>query len=452
MNQVVVLGAGIAGLAAAWELQQRRVPFVIVERSGRAGGVIRTERVDGYIIDAGPDALLAQKPAGVDLCRELGIADRLIPTLPPRTAFIKRRARLVAIPDASFLGLPTRVAPFLASRLFSLRGKARMAAELLIPRALSDDESIGDFVRRRFGAEAREVLAEPLLAGIHAGDVDRLSVHALFPRLVEAERDHGSVLRALLFTRRRAAAGSAFVSFPAGLAELVDALLARLAEHSIRYDSACVRITGSGPFAVQLQSGQVLETRAVVIATPPLAAATALQPLDANLASLCAAIPYVSSATVAFGLRRGQVSHPLAGSGFVVTSRDRRAVMAVTWVSSKWPDRAPEGRVLLRAFLGGTGDPAILGQGDAEIAHAAFADLADTLGIAGEPELTRVYRWPHATPQYHVGHLARVRAIDERLAALPGIYLTGSGYRGTGIPDCVADARETAARAAGFLR
>ncbi|MGH9175648.1 MAG: protoporphyrinogen oxidase, partial [Vicinamibacterales bacterium] len=360
---------------------------------------------------------------------------------------------LIPIPEASFLGLPTRVGPFVSSRLFSWSGKVRMAAEMLIPRAEREvDESIGSFMRRRFGEEACDVLAEPLLAGIHAGDVDRLSIHALFPRLVEAERSHGSVLRSLVFARRQSSPHSAFVSFPAGLAELVDTLVAKLGGETIRYNSAAAEIAGAGPYSMQLESGESIQTRALIVATPALAAAAALQSLDATLASLCAAIPHASSATVALGVRREQVAHPLNGTGFVVPRRERRAVMAATWVSAKWPHRAPPNHILLRAFLGGARDPGILGQGDAEIAHAAFADLATVLDISGEPELARVYRWPHATPQYQVGHLARVREIDDRLSRFSGLYLTGSGYRGTGIPDCIADARATASQAVSFLR
>jgi oxygen-dependent protoporphyrinogen oxidase len=452
MHDIVILGAGIAGLAAAWELQQHGIRPLILEQSARAGGVIRTDLVDGFVIDGGPDSMLVQKPAAVDLCRELGIADRLVPTLPPRTAFVKRGHELVPLPDASFFGLPTRLWPFVSSRLFSSRGKARMAMETMIPRQRSDDESIGSFMRRRFGTEACALLAEPLLAGIHAGDVDRLSIHALFPRIVEAERVHGSVLRSMLFRRRSAASHSAFVSFPGGIVEIVDRLIARLDGATIRCSTAAVQVTGAGPYAIRLETGEQIESRAVIVATPALAAASALLPLDAALASLCAAIPYVSSATAVFGMRRAQVAHALAGTGYVVPRRERRTIMAATWVSSKWPHRAPEGHVLLRAFLGGAHDPGILGQGDAEIAHAAFGDLANMLDITGEPHLTRVYRWPHATPQYHVGHLARVREIDDRASRLPGLYLTGSGYRGTGIPDCIADARATARSAVEYLQ
>src|SRR6476619_859263 len=193
----VVIGGGIAGLTVAYELHRRRVPFVVLERCARAGGLVLSEDIDGYTIDAGPDALLVQKPDGIRLCEELGLKDDLVPTKKPRLAYIQRGGRLHPLPDASVLGIPTRLGPFLTTRLFSWPGKLRMAGELFVqPRRDSEDESIGAFINRRFGREATTYLAEPLLAGIHAGDVDRLSIKALFPRLVETEQKHGSLLAA----------------------------------------------------------------------------------------------------------------------------------------------------------------------------------------------------------------------------------------------------------------
>ena len=452
MIEVAIVGAGIAGLAAGWELIQRGVRPAIFERTSRPGGVILTERADGFVIEAGPDSVLVQKPAAVDLCRELGIADRLIPTLEPRTAFVIRRGKLHPLPEASVLGLPTRIAPLLTSSLFSWPGKLRLASEMFVPPHARPDESIGEFIQRRFGREARHYVAEPLLAGIHAGDVDQLSVHALFPSLAEAERTHGSVLKALTTRRTASSPSGAFVSLPAGMTELVESLAGKLGASTLQYNMAVQLIAGDGPYTIQFEAGAAVEARAVIVATPAWAAANLIETIDVDLASMCRAIPYTSSATASFGLRRDQVRHPLDGTGFVVPSSERRSVMAATWVSSKWPHRAPEGHVLIRGFVGGALDPEILDQSDAAIADAAYADLADRLGIAGQPLLTRVYRWPHSSAQYHVGHLARVRSIDERLSRRPGLLLTGSAYRGTGIPDTIADARATAARAAEFIR
>lgn len=453
MRDVVIIGAGIAGLSAAWELRTRGQAPLIVEASPRAGGVIRTDRVDGFVIDAGPDSILVHKSAGLDLCRELGLAERLHPTLPPRTAFVLKHGRLVPLPESSFLGLPTRVKPFLTTRLFSWRAKLRMALETLTPaRHAAGDESIGQFMRRRFGDEAVTFLAEPLLAGIHAGDVEQLSIGALFPALVDAERTRGSVLRALFATRRPTSAQGAFVSFPGGTIELVNRLADALDEGAIYYNAGVESIGGRAPFALALTTGETIETKAVIVTAPAWAAASILRGLDAELSNLCASIPYASTATVAFGLARDQVAHPLRGTGFVVPRSEGRQVMAGTWVSSKWPHRAPDGHVLVRAFLGGAQITDLLSKSDDELAAIAFGELASILDIAGAPVLTRVFRWPRATPQYHVGHLDTVRRIDERLAHLPGLFVCGSGYRGTGIPDCIADARASAARASAGLR
>lgn len=447
----VIVGGGIAGLAAAWELRRRGIEPLILEESTRAGGVILTERVDGFVIDGGPDALLTQKPAATELCGELGLGDRLVPTLPPRTAFILRRRRFVPIPAGSFLGLPTRAGPFLASPLFSWHAKLRMALEVARPRGRGEDESIGSFIGRRFGSEVVEYLAEPLLAGIHAGDVDQLSVRSLFPRLTALEETHGSILRGLRAQPPAPPGHSPFVSLPRGLAELTEALSSALGPSVLRYGTRVARISGTGPYKLTLHTDAALYARVVIVTAPAWAAAAMFRSLDRPLASLCADIPYASTATVAFGLRRDQVAHPLNGTGFVVPRKERRALMAGTWVSSKWPDRAPDGHVLLRGFLGGAHEAEVLNHSDATLAATAWAEFASLLGISGDPSLVRIFRWPRATPQYVVGHAARVARIEERLQGLPGLLVCGSGYRGTGIPDCIADARATAARAGDLL-
>ena len=453
VRDIVIVGAGITGLAAAWELRRRGVAPLVLEQSERAGGVIVSEHRDGFVIDGGPDSLLVQKPAAVELCEELGIRDRLFPTLPPRTAFVLRQGALVPLPEASFLGLPTRIAPFIKSPMFSTGAKLRMATEVLRPRRSAGDESIGRFMRRRFGHEAVDYLAEPLLAGIHAGDVDQLSIHALFPRLVAMEQQHGSVLRGL----RTAGAthrspGGAFVSLPDGIAELPDTLVRALDDSTIRFHTAVAQVSGAGPYKLTLDTDAAVYTRAVIIATPAWAAARMLRSMDPPLAKLCDEIPYASTATIALGFRREQVNHPLAGTGFVVPRRERRALTAGTWVSSKWPHRAPGDHVLVRGFVGGATDPHISSRGDADLITAVLAELRPLLSIQGEPVLARVFRWPRGTPQYIVGHIARISAIDQRLNTLPGMFVTGSGYRGTGIPDCIADARLIAARAADWRR
>ncbi|OFW26257.1 MAG: protoporphyrinogen oxidase [Acidobacteria bacterium RIFCSPLOWO2_02_FULL_65_29] len=476
MSHVIIVGGGIAGLATAYELHKRHVPFVLLESAARAGGVILSEEVDGYTIDAGPDSLLVQKPEAVTLCEELGLGGRLVPTQPPRLAFILRGGVLHPLPASSVLGIPTRVGPFVRTRLFSWTGKMRMGAEMFVPPRLNDaDESIGAFMTRRFGTEATEYLAEPLLAGIHAGDVDRLSIRALFPRLAETERAHGSLL--LAFRKQRSSAersrgattgsagtlarepeSSAFRSLPGGLSEMTRALVAALPERSIRLQTHVERVLAgqhqpSDPpaYRVDISSGESLTASSVVLAAPAFSVARSVRDLDAHLARLCNEIRYVSTATIALAFPRDAVAHPLNGSGFVVPKVENAGLLAASWLSSKWPHRAPAGRVLLRAFAGGARDPSALQLSDDELVKRAMDALVPLLGLAGLPLLTRVYRWERANAQHEVGHLARMAAIDRALAGHPGLFVTGSGFRGVGIPDCVADGRATARQAAEWL-
>ena len=459
---ILIVGGGIAGLSAAYELYRRDVPFLLVERAPRAGGVILSEQTDGFTFDAGPDALLIQKPEGIQLCREIGLGDRLVATKPPRLAFIQRAGRLHALPAASVLGIPTRVAPFVRTSLFSWPGKVRMGMEIFVPpRKDEADESIGSLIERRFGREAKAYLAEPLLAGIHAGDVDRLSVNALFPRFGAAERKYGSLIKA--FRRqsaapaaaKRPAVDGAFLSLPGGLSEMVRALVAVLPTDAIRLNTGVSRISTAAPgqpYRVELQSGDVLQADAVVLATPAYVTGAIVRPMDAELARLCEEVPYASSATVGLAFRRADIRHPLNGSGYVVPRVEGNGILAASWLSSKWPGRAPEDHVLLRTFVGGGRDPRAFEKSDAELVALSLDAIRPILGVTGQPLLTRVYRWERANAQHEVGHVARMAAIDRALAAHPGLFVTGSGFRGVGIPDCVADGRATAVQVTEWLQ
>lgn len=448
---IAIVGGGIAGLSAAYELQQRGLQVRVFEAGPRAGGVIVTERFDGWVIDGGPDSLLVQKPAAVALCRELGIADRLHPTLTPRTSYVLRDGRLHPLIEGSFLGFPLSASAMARSTLFTWPGKIRMGLEVLMPRRSTDgDESLGDFVRRRFGREARQYLAEPLLAGIHSGDVDRLSVNALFPRLVEAERRTGSVIRAFRALRVTPSPGGAFVSLPGGIEELVERLLATLVPGTVALSAQVTDLRHAGTFVLDGSAGPV-RAHAVILAVPAHVASGLLRSVGTRLAGLCDGIPYASTATVALGYRREQIDHPLRGTGFVVPRAERCPLLAGTWVSSKWPGRAPEGHVLLRGFLGGGRDPHRLDRPDSELVDTVRDTLAGLLRISGAPLFDRLYRWTRQSPQYEVGHLDRVAAIEKELASVPGLFVTGSGFRAIGIPDCIADGRATAGRAADFV-
>lgn len=449
---VAIVGAGVSGLSAAYELRKRKRSVVVLERETRAGGVVQTERAGEFVIDTGPDALLVQKPAAVTLCNELGLGDRLFPTKLPRTAFILRDGRLHPLPAASILGFPTRLKPLARSSLFGVSAKLRMAAELIVPRRRTDeDESIAAFVRRRFGSEAVTYIAEPLLAGIHAGDVDRLSMRALFPRLVDAEAKSGSVIRWFRRESRPLNADGAFRSFPGGLGELIEALMKAVPKESVRLGSSVTALNERDGFVVHVGGQPAVQARSVIVSIPAFAAAELMQPLDAQLAGECRAIRYLSTATVVFAFSRDAIHHDLNGTGFVVPRAEGINITAGAWISSKWPQRAPEGQALLRAFLGGARDPDILAKTDAELAKIALDDLSKILDIRGTPTLTRVYRWNRASPQQEVGHGALMQRVDSRLSTHPGLFISAAGFRGVGIPDCIADARSTAARAADYI-
>jgi protoporphyrinogen/coproporphyrinogen III oxidase len=446
---VAVVGGGIAGLAAAHALAAKAASFVLLEASERWGGVIRTEEKDGFLLEGGPDSLLALKPEGIGLCRELGLGDGLVPTNPvERAVFVVHRGRLHPLPDGMALAVPMKVGPFLKSPLFSWPGKLRTGMDLLIPaRKNGGDESIASFIRRRFGTESLERLGEPLLAGIHSGDPERLSIRATFPRLADLEVRHGSLVRGLWSQPKAPAGTSAFYSLRGGLVELVNALVAALPAESLRAHTT-VRALEHRPGGLRVATdGDAIDASAVIVAVPAGKAAPLVDALVPDAARFLASIPFASTATVLLGYRREHVRHPLNGYGLVVPRAEGLRVPACSFFSTKFPGRAPEDHVLLRAFVGGMRDPEALLLDDAGLVETATRDLAPLLGITTPPLFARVFRWPQGTPQMEVGHFERLRAAEERVAEVPGLYMTGSGLRGTGIPDVVADARRVAAAA-----
>jgi protoporphyrinogen/coproporphyrinogen III oxidase len=455
---VVIVGGGIAGLSAAYALKKRGVRALLLEADQRPGGVIRTEIRDGFQLELGPDSILAQKPEGLALCRELGLGDRLTPTNPhERSIFVLRKRRLHTLPEGMVLTIPTQIAPFATSRLFSWPGKLRMGAELLIPpRREQSDESIASFMLRRFGREALTLLGEPLLAGIHSGAPERLSMRSTFPRFLDLERRYGSLIRGILATRPRPrprVPPAVFYSLRGGLLELARALEAQLATDtmltSVRIQS--VARDGRG-FALRSDDGRSWNANAVIVATPARHSAPVLEATARSIAEDLRRIPFVSTAIVFLAYGRADVVHPLHGYGFLSPKGEGLRTAACTFFSTKYPGSAPEGMVLLRGFLGGARDPEILSLPDDELVGLVRRETGALLGISAEPLFTRVHRWPQATPQMEVGHLERIAALDARLAEIPGLFLTGAGLRSTGIPDGVADATRTAESACAYLQ
>lgn len=453
---ITIIGGGISGLSAAWALHKRQVPYLLLEAGPSLGGVIRTETRDGFLLEGGPDSILAQKPEGVALCRELGLGERLIPTNPERRAvYILHRRKLHPLPEGMMLAVPTKILPFARSGLFSWPGKLRMGLDLVRPgRHENGDESIASFLRRRFGQEAVDRLGEPLLAGIHAGDPERLSILATFPRFRDLEAKHGSLVRGMLAAPRPkpkpgAPPPAAFYSLRAGLRELVDALVGRLDPQSIRTGTSVRSVArDSAGFAIGLDVGEPVRADRVIVAAPGPKIAPALEGLLPDVARALSAVPFASSSTVLLGYRRDDVAHALDGYGMVIPKTEGLRTTALSFVSTKFAYRAPEGHVLLRGFLGGVRDGEVLGLSDEEMVKTVCDDMKPILGLRGEPVLTRVFRWPGGTPQLEVGHIERMRAVERAVSEVPGLHLTGAGIWSTGIPDSVADATRVATIAA----
>ncbi len=449
----MVVGGGIAGLAAAHrtcEIAAERgsaIDLTLIEARPRLGGTIATERAGGFLVEAGPDSFLSEKPWALALCRRLGVEDRLVRTDDRfRKTFVLFGGRLHPLPEGFQLLAPTRIGPFLRSGLLSWPGKLRMGLDLVLPRGGGGDESLGSFVRRRLGREALERIAQPLVAGIYTADPDELSLAATMPRFQDLERTARSVTLALWRAARRSpqAAGasgarwSLFVTFREGMEDLIRTLGDRLPPGSVRLKE---RVSGieprAGTWRIGLADGGGLDADLVVVATESHQAARLLRSLAPSLAHLLSEIPYASSATVSLGYRRAAVPHPLDGFGFVVPRTEGRPILACTFSSVKYPGRAPEGHVLLRVFMGGALDEAALDRDDEALSAVARDEVARVLGVTAPPLLTRVARHPAAMPQYLVGHLGRMDAIEAALADQPGLALAGSAYRGVGIADCV---------------
>lgn len=441
---VLVVGAGITGLAAAHTLVRAGAVVTLVESSSNLGGKVATDRVGGFLIERGPDSFLAVRPVALALCTELGLGDEVVPPLEPGGTFVWHDERLVPVPDGTGMGIPTRFAPFLASPLFTPLEKLRAAMEIAVPAdGSADDVSVGAFLRRRVGDAVVERLAGPLISGIYGAAIDELSLDALMPRLRDAVRRHGSLVRAGLATRTGAPAlaGPLLVTLRRGMGSLIDALAARLGRADVRLGVDLLRIERAGPhYAAHLGDGSRVDAEAIVLATPAPAAARALEDLVPAAADALGTITYRGTAAVALAYGAGQLPGPLRGHGFV-SSEAALPIAACTWTSAKWPGRAPEGAVLLRATIR---SDALLAASDDELVDVAHRALARAMRIEGRPVLAHVARWEGAMPRYTVGHLDRVARIDAALRPFPGLVLAGAAYRGSGVPDCITQGQAAA--------
>ena len=500
MKRVVIIGGGITGLAAAHRILERcgesgkQVNLTLLEASSRIGGIVQTRERDGFLLECGPDSFISEKPATVELARRLGIKSHLIETNQNhRRSFVVSQGRLLPVPEGFHLLAPSQFWPFVRSGIFSWQGKARMALDLILPRrslngvADSDadresDESLAQFVRRRLGREALDRMAQPMVGGIYTADPEQLSLRATMPRFLEMEREHRSLIRALrkqggrptvsegaeIDQHTSGARYSLFLSFDRGMQLLTDKLAERilnfrsenstlqcegngLGQPSIRVDTAVESLElereegdKTPEWKVRTNRGETIVADSVCLALPAFVSARLLREIDQRLASELEGISYASSATINLAFKREDIPHPLDGFGFVVPFVEKRSLIACTFSSVKFPGRAPQGYALLRAFAGGALQPEMLDLSQEELLSRVCADLRDLLGIEQAPLFAEVSQWERSMPQYHVGHLEKVKRIQGYAASLPGLALAGNAYSGLGIPDCIRSGESAA--------
>lgn len=469
--RVAVIGGGISGLAAAHRLielagaSDRSVDVTLYESSRQAGGVFGTETVDGYRLELGADSFITDKPWGVDLCRRLGLEDQLVPPDPRyRRSLILHRGRPVPTPEAFQLMAPGKLRPILTTPLLSPLGKLRLLCEPFIPRRQgTDDETLAAFVRRRLGHEALERIVQPLVGGIYTGDPSQLSLLATFPRFRDMEQQWGSLWRGMRASRQRVKTDSSneasgaryglFVSLRRGMGELQRVLRERVtASASLKTGTRAERIVIAPPdqprrFRVIIagdhsSSDDLYDS--VIIATPSYIAADLLADDRPDLSGPLRKIDYASSAIVLTGHRLADIEHPLDAYGLVIPEVERRRILAVSFLSRKFPDAAPEGRAILRTFVGGAMHPEMTSLSDEELLKVVRDELREILGVRGEPEMARVMRYERAMPQYHVGHLDLISEIESLTRLTSGLFLCGNAYRGVGLPDCIHQAESAA--------
>ena len=463
MTRIAIIGGGISGLAAAFDLEQRRqtahdVEYALYESSSRLGGVLRTEYIDGCVVEAGPDSFITEKPWAADLCGSVGLGDQLIGSNDAdRKTYILTRGRLVEMPDGLMFMVPTKILPTGLSPLFSWKTKLRMAQELFqAPRAVDHDESVADFVERHYGREMVDRLADPLLSGVYGGESSSLSVRAVLQRFAEMERTHGSLGRAMLAARRKMSSGPRkpapplFTSLRNGMQSLAEAIVSRLNPASLLTATPVKAIrpeSGGWTVSPGAAGAPAEHFDAVIVALPGPAAATVLRDVSSDLSSELGAIQYSSSITVGLEYDREVRQGLPPGFGFLVPRSEGKRLLAATFVHNKFPHRTPEDRALLRCFFAGSNAESVWDLTDEQIVGIVRDELQQILGpqirgLRAEPRFARVYKWKSAMAQYGVGHLERLERIETLRKAIPGLALAGNAYRGIGVPDCVRSGRD----------
>jgi oxygen-dependent protoporphyrinogen oxidase len=460
MTRIAIIGAGISGLATAHAIERmakergQSVDTVILEKEPRTGGKIWSIKEEGYLCEWGPNGFLDSKPMTLELCERLGVRERLTRSNDnARKRFIYTGGELHRLPENGPM--------FLKSRLISWPGKLRLAGELFVPpRRDGIDETLAEFARRRLGPEALDKLIGPMVSGIFAGDPETMSLKSCFPRICELEQEYGGLLRAMLKLAKQkkaerkagkevasaAGPGGVLTSFVAGIQELTDATASRLAG-KVRTGAAVVALhRRDGGWELELVSGDKLDAELVVSAAPAHALSALVQPLDHELAELVAGIPYASMNVICCGYARERIARDLDGFGYLIPRKEGRSTLGTLWDSSIFPQRAPEGYVMLRSMMGGATNPAAIGLSDDEVLNRTLADLRDIMGITARPDFVRIFRHPQAIPQYLSGHARRLESIAVRLQAHPGLFFTGNAFFGVGLNDCVHAANQAGER------
>ena len=467
--RIAVVGAGITGLAAAFRLIRRcgDVQVEIFDPAPRAGGTICTDHRDGFLIEHGADAFITNKSGGLKLCQDLGISDQLVETDDQyRRTLVVHRGQPVLVPDGFMLMAPIKPVAVLKSPILSLGGKLRLLTEALRRgKNIDEDESLASFARRRFGAETFERLIQPLVGGIYTADPEKLSLKATLPRFLAMEREHGSVIRAVLKASNSAAkqehsteSGARyglFVTHASGLSALVESIIATLkvsGRVKLHFGAAvdCIEPAREPDTGWQVRAGSQnqMTFQGVVLAAPSWVAAKLLGSVDSDVAAKLKAIEYTSTVVVASAHRLSDFRHPLDAFGMVVPLVENRKILAVSFSSRKFAGRAPQGSVLLRTFVGGAAQPELLRMSDGEILKTVIDELGDLLGLAETPLFASVWRHERAMPQYHVGHLDRIDRLEQQMSIHQGLELAGNAYHGVGVPDCISSGYAAADRLA----
>jgi protoporphyrinogen/coproporphyrinogen III oxidase len=461
-RRIAIVGGGISGLTAAYTLAQARerglpVSEILIEADNQLGGVVRTEHLEGFVLEGGPDSFISEKPEAAALCRELGLGDSLIGSNDDeRQTYILHKGKLVPLPEGLMLLAPTRIMPFLRSPLVPLPSKLMLATEWFVtPTKPRDyDESIGTFVRRHFGKAMLENIVDPLLAGVYGGDSMALSLESVLPRFREMENQRGSLIRGAMAAKRKAGKAeqkgkSLFMTLKNGLGELTRALETRLDPSRVHLGQRVVSIERTGhhwksPYSIRCEGNQAYEAEAVILALPVHECAGFFASFTEDLVDACRAVPYSSAITVNLGFDEDVAAALPPGFGFLVPGKERSRLLACTFVHRKFPFRAPPGKALLRCFLGGTRDPEIMQMSNNEIIPLVRQELRSILGVEASPLFSLISRWPFAMAQYNVGHKDRIMRIEGLVQKYPHLHLAGNAYSGIGISDCIRTGKDAA--------